>query len=135
MRVRLVRVTSENAKEVMRVAVKDAIDMVENAGLSVYRRKRKERLFMKIYNEPLNDLLPKVSGNALKVFLALGNQLGWENTIVQLTRDEIEKATNLSPQTIRTSLNELEELGLITRIGANIRRQYVLNEMYIKRGK
>lgn len=99
------------------------------------RRKRKERLFMKIYNEPLNDLLPKVSGNALKVFLALGNQLGWENTVVQLTRDEIEKATNLSPQTIRTSLNELEELGLITRIGANIRRQYVLNEMYIKRGK
>jgi len=90
---------------------------------------------MKIYNEPLNDLLPKVSGNALKVFLALGNQLGWENTVVQLTRDEIEKATNLSPQTIRTSLNELEELGLITRIGANIRRQYVLNEMYIKRGK
>lgn len=135
MRVRLVRVTSENAKEVMRVAVKDAIDMVENAGLSVYRRKRKERLFMKIYNEPLNDLLPKVSGNALKVFLALGNQLGWENTVVQLTRDEIEKATNLSPQTIRTSLNELEELGLVTRIGSNIRRQYVLNEMYIKRGK
>lgn len=120
----------------MRIAVRDAITMVEEAGLSVYRQKqRKERVFMKIYTEPLNELLPKVSGNALKIFLALGNQLGWENTIVELSRDDIQRLTNLSEKTVRAGLNELEELKVLSRIGANVRRKYVLNEMYIKRGK
>ncbi len=121
------------SRRIMRVAVRDAINMVEEAGLR--QHKKQERVFMKIYTEPLNELLPKVSGNALKIFMALGNQLGWENTIVELSRDEIQKLTNLSEKTVREGLNELEELKVLSRIGANVRRKYVLNEMYIKRGK
>ena len=135
MRFKLVQKSSLTAERVMQIAVRDAIHMVENAGLRVYRHKRKERLFMKIYTDHLNELLPKISGNALKVFLALGNRLGWEDTVVEITRDEIQSATNLSQQTVREGLNELENLKVLTRIGPNIRRKYILNEMYVKRGK
>ena len=135
MRFKLVQKSSLTAERVMQIAVRDAIHMVENAGLRVYRHKRKELLFMKIYTDPLSELLPKISGNALKVFLALGNRLGWEDTVVEITRDEIQCATNLSQETVREGLNELEDLKVLTRIGPNIRRKYILNEMYVKRGK
>ena len=84
---------------------------VEDAGLSVYRRRRKERRFMKVYSEPLNELLPKISPSAFKVFAALAKK------------------------TVRESLNELKKLGVMKRIGPPNRRKYVLNEMYVKRGR
>ena len=113
----------------------DAIKTVENAGLSVYRGRRKERDFMKIYSESLDRLLPKISPSAFKVFAALANQVGYESTVVELTKAELIEKTGLGENTVRASLNELEELQVMKRVGPPNRRKYVLNEMYVKKGK
>ena len=112
-----------------------AIQTIEKAGLSVYRGKRKERGFMKVYSDALNNLLPKISPSAFKVFAALANQVGYENTIVEMNKQELIKITSMAEKTVRESLNELEELGVMKRIGPPNRRKYVLNEMYVKKGK
>ena len=113
----------------------EAIHTIEDAGLSVYRGRRKERGFMKVYSEPLNELLPKISPSAFKVFAALANQVGYENTIVELSKAELIQITRMAEKTVRESLNELEELGVMKRIGPPNRRKYVLSEIYVKRGK
>ena len=113
----------------------DAIKTVENAGLSVYRGRRRERDFMKIYSESLDGLLPKISPSAFKVFAALANQVGYENTVVEVSKAELIEKTGLGENTVRASLNELEELQVMKRVGPPNRRKYVLNEMYVKRGK
>ena len=112
-----------------------AIQTVEDSGLSVYRRKKKERGFMKVYSEPLNQLLPKITPSAFKVFAALANHVGYEDTIVEISKADLIEVTGLAEKTVRESLNELEELGVMKRIGPPNRRKYVLNEMYVKRGK
>ena len=113
----------------------DAIKTVENAGLSVYRGRRKERDFMKIYSESLDRLLPKISPSAFKVFAALANQVGYKNTIVELSKAQLIEKTGLGENTVRAALNELEELQVMKRVGPPSRRKYVLNEMYVKKGK
>ena len=113
----------------------DAIKVIEEAGLSVYRRRRKEKDFMKIYSESLDRLLPKISPSAFKVFAALANEVGYENTIVEITKAELMEKTGLGENTVRASLNELEELEVMKRIGPPNRRKYVLNEMFVKKGK
>ena len=115
--------------------IKEAIKTLEDSGLSVYRRRRKEKLFVKLYIEPLTTILPKISGSALKVFHALGSRMNYEDTIVEMTQPEIQEATNLSEPTVREALNELEELKVISRIGPSIRRKYVLSQMFVKKGK
>ena len=112
-----------------------AIKTLENSGLKVYRSRHKDRTFMKVYTEPLKPLLNKISGNALKVFMALGGKMDYENTIVEMTRNEIREVTGLHEHTIREALNELEELKVISRIGPNNRRKYVLSQMFVKKGK
>ena len=112
-----------------------AIRIIENSGLKVYRPTKKDWGFMKIYAEPLEQVLPKISGNALKVFMALGGRIGWEDTIVEITRNEIMESTNLSEKTVQSALNELEDLKIISRIGPNNRRKYVVSQMYVKKGK
>ena len=113
----------------------EAIHTIEDAGFSVYRCRRKEREFMKVYSEPLNKLLPRISPSAFKVFAALANQVGYENTIVEVSKAELIQTTRMAEKTVRESLNELEKLGVMKRIGPPNRRKYVLNEMYVKRGK
>ena len=112
-----------------------AINEVEASGLSVYRRRRKDKQFMKIYSDSLDELLPKLSPSATKVWLALASQVGYEDTIVEMTISEIMERTNLSDKPVKTAINQLEKLGVITRIGPNNRRKYVLYEMYVMRGK
>lgn len=80
-------------------------------------------------------LLPKISGSALKIFLALGSRLGLDNSIVEIPTAELETLTHLSKQTVREGLNELESLQLLTRIGSNAHRKYRLNAMCLKRCK
>ena len=112
-----------------------AIRTLENSGLKVYRSRHKDRAFMKVYTEPLKSLLNRISGNALKVFIALGGEMDFEDTVVEMTRKEIHEITGLHEHTIREALNELEELKIISRIGPNNRRKYVLSQMYVKKGK
>ena len=113
----------------------EAIQEVEAAGLSVYRPRRKERQFMKVYSEALDTLLPKISPSAFKVFAALANLVGYEDTIVEITKVELMAKTGLGENSVRSGLNELEQLGVMTRIGHSGHRRYVMSEIYIKRGK
>ena len=113
----------------------NAIKVIEEAGLSVYRRRRKEKDFMKIYSDSLDRLLPKISPSAFKVFAALANEVGYENTIVEITKAELMEKTGLGENTHRASMNEMEELEVMKRIGPPNRRKYVLNEMFVKKGK
>ena len=61
--------------------------------------------------------------------------MGFEDTVVEMTQREIQEATGLSEHTIREGLNELEEFKVISRIGPNNRRKYVLSQMFVKKGK
>ena len=115
--------------------LRKAIETVENSGLSIYRRRRKEKSFVKLYTESLEAILPKISGSALKVLHALGFRMGYEDTIVEMNQRELKEATGLSEHTVREALNELEELKIISRLGPNNRRKYVLSQMYVKKGK
>ena len=115
--------------------IKKAIETLEGSGLSVYRPKRKDRLFVKLYIDYLIPILSKISGSALKVFHALASRMNYEDTVVEMTKNEIQKMTGLSEPTVREALDELEELKIISRIGPNIKRKYVLNEIYVKKGK
>ena len=124
-----------NNKERRSKKLRKAIETIENSGLSVYRRRRKEKSFVKLYTDSLEAILPKISGSALKVLHALGFRMGFEDTIVEMTQPELQKATGLSEHTIREALNELEKLKIISRIGPNNRRKYVLSQMFVKKGK
>ena len=115
--------------------LRKAIETLEDSGLSVYRRRRKEKSFVKLYTESLETILPKISGSALKVFHALGFRMSYEDTIVEMNQRELQEATGLSEHTVREALNELEELKIISRLGPNNRRKYVLSQMYVKKGK
>ena len=115
--------------------LRKAIETVESSGLNVYRRRRKEKSFVKLYTDSLEAILPKISGSALKVLHALGFRMGFEDAVVEMTQREIQEATGLSEHTIREGLNELEEFKVISRIGPNNRRKYVLSQMFVKKGK
>lgn len=116
-------------------SVKKAIRLVEDNGLKVYRPRHKDNEFVKLYAEALQSLLPKISPTALKVYLALVFEMDWQNPTVSMTKAEIMEATALSEKPVRNALNELENLGLLTRIGPPSQRKYVLSNMYIRKGK
>ena len=115
--------------------LRKAIETIENSGLSIYRRRRKEKSFVKLYTDSLEVILPKISGSALKVLHALGFRMGYKDTIVEMNQRELKEATGLSEHTVREALNELEELKVISRLGPNNRRKYVLSQIYVKKGK
>ena len=114
--------------------VLQAIKIVEDSGLKIYRPRKKDREFVKLYCEKLQELLPKISPTALKVYLALGFEMDWNDPAVSMTKLEIMDATALSEKPVRNALNELESLGLLTRIGASSKRRYVLSNLYIRKG-
>ena len=115
--------------------IRKAIKLIEDNGLKIYRPRHKDNKFVKLYSETLQSLLPKISPTALKVYLALGFEMDWNNPTVSMTKAEIMEATALSEKPVRNALNELEELGLLTRIGPSSQRKYVLSNMYIRKGK
>ena len=55
--------------------VKSAIKTVKKVGLNVYTPRTKDSGFIKVYTKPVRKLLPKVSGNAIKVLIALSGEL------------------------------------------------------------
>ncbi len=111
-----------------------AIRLLEDSGLKIYRPTKKDKEFVKLYSERLQELLPKISPIALKVYLTLGFEMDWKDPVVSMTKAEIMEATRLSEKPVRNALNELEALGLLTRIGAPSKRQYVLSNLYMRKG-
>ena len=115
--------------------ISEAIQIVKDVGLNVYTPKTKDAGFVKLYLKPIEKIMPKISGNALKVLVALSSGLQWNGVEVILTREEIEKFTGLSRNTVRNALDELEEMMVIERLGPNIRRSYKVSNHYVSLGK
>ena len=115
--------------------IKEAIRTIKDVGLNVYTRKSKDSGFIKVYLKPVKELLPKISGNALKVLIALSYGLEWNEVEVIMTRENLAKSTGLSEATVKTALDELEKKLIIKRLGPNIRRSYVISNHYVRLGK
>ena len=115
--------------------LKEAIAKVKEVGLNVYTPKSTDSGFVKVYLEPLASLMPKISGNALKVLMALSYGLQWNEVEVILTRDQLAKITGLNKETVRVALKELEEKMVVKRLGPNVRRSYMVSNLYVKLGK
>ena len=115
--------------------LKEAIAKVKEVGLNVYTPKSTDSGFVKVYLEPLASLMPKISGNALKVLMALSYGLQWNEVEVILTRDQLAKITGLNKETVRVALKELEEKMVVKRLGPNVRRSYIVSNLYVKLGK
>ena len=119
----------------MDITVSQAIQKLKDVGLNVYTPKTKDDGFVKLYLKPMAKIMPKISGNALKVLISLSYELQWNETEVVLSREEIEKFTGLSRNTVRNALDELEEMMIIKRLGPNVRRSYVISDCYLRLGK
>ena len=115
--------------------VNKAIKAVQNAGLKVYCPKIKDSGFVKVYLKPLSQIMPKVSGNSIKVLLALSAGLEWDDPETFISVEAIKNLTGLNRDTIRTCLDELEKNLVIKRLGPNIRRSYRVSNRYVKFGK
>ena len=115
--------------------ISEAIQKVKDVGLNVYTPKTKDSGFVKLYLKPMADIMPKISGNALKVLVALSYGLQWNEVEVILTRKQIEQFTGLSRNTVRAAIDELEEKMIIKRLGPNVRRSYTISNHYIRLGK
>ena len=115
--------------------IKEAIEKVKDVGLNVYTPRTKDNGFVKVYLEPLASLMPKISGNALKVLMALSYGLQWNEVEVVLTRDQLAEITGLNKETVRVALKELEEKMVVQRLGPNVRRSYIVSNHYVRLGK
>ena len=115
--------------------VKSAIKTVKKVGLNVYTPRTKDSGFIKVYTKPVRKLLPKVSGNAIKVLIALSGELEWNEAEVIMTVDELSKVTGLQKTAVQNSLNELEKSLAIKRLGPNVRRSYQVSNCYVRVGK
>ena len=120
---------------IMEISISEAIEKLKDVGLNVYTPKTKDSGFIKVYKNPIVKVLPDLSGNALKVLIALSSELKWNEPEIVLTRQQIEKLTGLTKDTVRTGLDELEEKMIIKRLGPNVRRSYVISNCYVKIGK
>ncbi len=119
----------------MDISVEQAIQKIKDVGLNVYTPKNKDSDFIKLYRGSISKILPKVSGNAIKVLLALSCELSWDESEVILSVAEIIENTGLERKTVLSCLKELEENLLIKRLGPNIRRSYLLSNCYVRIGK
>ena len=115
--------------------ISEAVQKVKEVGLNVYTPKTKDSGFIKVYLKPIGKLLPNLSGNALKVLVALSYGLQWNEVEVVLTRQQIENLTGLNKDTVRTALDELEEKMVVKRLGPNVRRSYIVSNHYVRLGK
>ena len=113
----------------------EAVKKVKEVGINVYTPRSKDTGFIKVYLKPMVKLLPGLSGNALKVLLALSYGLQWNEVEVLLTRQEIESLTGLNKDTVRNALDELEKKMVVKRLGPNVRRSYVVSNYYVRLGK
>ncbi len=122
-------------KENNNIDIKEAIEVIKDVGLNIYTPRTTDKGFIKVYLKAIEDILPKLSGNALKVLLALSMELEWDKCEVIVTTERLLRITGLNKDTIRTCLDELEKNLIIKRLGPNVRRSYLVSNKYVRLGK
>ena len=115
--------------------VTEAIKTIKDVGLNVYTPRIKDSGFIKLYKNSVSKILPKISGNSLKVLMALSCELEWDKPEVVLTIEQIIKSTGLERKTVMNCLKELEENFVVKRLGPNVRRSYSISNCYVRVGK
>ena len=115
--------------------VTEAIKTIKDVGLNVYTPRTKDSGFIKLYKNSVSRILPKISGNSLKVLMALSCELEWDEPEVVLTIEQIIKSTGLERKTVMNCLKELEENLVVKRLGPNVRRSYAISNCYVRVGK
>ena len=114
---------------------KELIQACKDLGLKVYIPQSKDSGFIKLYRARMPEILPRLSGNAVKVFLALAYGLEWESPEVMIPVEVLCKITGLERRTVRACLDELEKNLVIKRLGPNVRRSYIVSDHYVRLGK
>ena len=114
---------------------KTVIQACKDLGLKAYIPQNKDSGFLKLYRARIPEILPRLSGNSIKVFLALSYGLEWDSSEVAIPIETLCKITNLERRTVRACLDELERNLVIKRFGPNIRRSYVISNCYVRLGK
>ena len=90
--------------------------------------------FIKFHKESISKVLPTISSNSLKVWIAISCELEWGQPEIALTINEIIAKTGLERRIVMKSLKELDQKLLITRLGSSQKRKYLVNNMYIRLG-
>ena len=117
------------------INITEAIKTIKDVGLNVYTPRTKDSGFIKLYKNSVSKILPKISGNSLKVLMALSCELEWNEPEVVLTIEQIIKRTGLERKTVMNCLKELEENFVVKRLGPNVRRSYSISNCYVRIGK
>ena len=117
------------------INVTEAIKTIKDVGLNVYTPRTKDSGFIKLYKNSVSRILPRISGNSLKVLMALSCELEWNEPEVVLTIEQIIKSTGLERKTVMNCLIELEENLVFKRLGPNVRRSYTISDCYVRVGK
>ena len=117
------------------INITEAIETIRDLGLNVYTPRTKDSGFIKLYKNSVSRILPKISGNSLKVLMALSCELEWDEPEVVLTIEQIIKSTGLERKTVINCLKELEENLVVKRLGPNVRRSYTISNCYVRIGK
>ena len=117
------------------INITEAIKTIKDVGLNVYTPRTKDSGFIKLYKNSVSKILPKISGNSLKVLMALSCELEWNEPEVVLTIEQIIKRTGLERKTVMNCLKELEENLVVKRLGPNVRRSYSISNCYVRIGK
>jgi len=83
----------------------------------IYAPRQNNQYYVIFSTEPLEQILPKIGGMALKVFLVLNSRY-WNNDKeeVTITRDELIKATGLNEMALRAGLKELRQQKILIPI-------------------
>ena len=115
--------------------VQTVIQACKDLGLKVYVPQTKDSGFIKLYRARIPEILPKLSGNSVKVFLALAYGLEWESSEVMIPIETLCKITNLERRTIKSCLDELEKYLVIKRFGPSVKRSYTISNCYVRVGK
>jgi ATP-dependent Clp protease ATP-binding subunit ClpA len=82
----------------------------------VGKETQEEQFSLQPSKERLRTLLPSMSNQALKVWHAMGSQMSWDETDTAINRFWIKWLTRLPESEVQAALDELINLGVITRI-------------------
>lgn len=112
--------------------------LLKMGGLIIMRGKLQKITHTQVSNDFLDKYMNRVSGNAVKVFLAIARKtIGWHRETDQISDSQLQELTGLTINTIKKARQELLELEVIVfirkRAGKYTKTYYEINYSNIKK--